>query len=80
VNETKADIDMKVLSIKEVAIVLNLSRWTITEMLQSGQLPGFIVKSGRRKRIWRVSEPALTKWIEKQELATKKRISGETDR
>jgi len=45
-------------------------------MLENGQLPGIVLRAGRRKKIWRVSEAALTKWIEKREMETKKRIGN----
>jgi excisionase family DNA binding protein len=68
---------MKLLDIKETGERLGLSRWTIAEMLESGALPGIILKSGRRKKIWRIREDILEKWIEARELETRKMISGE---
>ena len=67
---------MKLLSIKEVSSALSLSRWTVAQMLESGALPGFVLRSGKRKTIWRVSEQALNRWIERKENETRKRIGG----
>jgi excisionase family DNA binding protein len=61
---------MKLLSIKEVAEILGLSRWTITEMLEQGSLPGIVLKTGQRKKIWRISEQALERWITAKEKET----------
>jgi len=68
---------MPMLTINEGAGVLKLSRWTVAAMLESGQLPGVIIRSGRRKKVWRISEQALQKWIETREQETKKLIQGE---
>ena len=68
---------MKLLSVDQVADVLGISRWTVAEMLQSGSLPGIVLKSGRRKKMWRVSEQALQKWIDQKEAETKKSVGGD---
>jgi len=68
---------MKLLSIKQVAETLGFSRWTVAEMLERGSLPGIVLKSGKRKKVWRVSEQALQKWIEAKEAETRKSIQGD---
>jgi excisionase family DNA binding protein len=68
------------LTIKEGAAMLKVSRWTFTAMLESGQLPGVILRTGRRKRVWRIREDALQKWIEQREQETKKLIHASGDR
>ena len=67
----------KLLDIKETGARLGLSRWTVADMLESGALPGIILKSGRRKKVWRIREEALQAWITAKEQETKKMISGE---
>ena len=67
---------MKLLSVDQVADVLGISRWTVSEMLQRGSLPGIVLKSGKRKKMWRVSEQALQKWIEDKEAETKKSVGA----
>jgi excisionase family DNA binding protein len=67
---------MKMLSIKQGAELLNISRWTFVGLLESGQIPAVIVKSGRRKRIWRIREDALQEWITAKEAETKKVTNG----
>jgi excisionase family DNA binding protein len=71
---------MKLLSIKQTAAVLSLSRWTVSAMLETGALPGIVLKNGKRKKIWRVSEQALQKWVEAKEAETKKSIHSSSDR
>jgi excisionase family DNA binding protein len=67
---------VKLLTINQAAEVLILSRWTVSEMIENGSLPAIIVKKGRRKTIWRISEQALQKWLETREQETKKLIQG----
>jgi len=67
---------MKLLTINQAAEILILSRWTISAMIESGSLPGIIVKTGKRKKIWRISEQALQKWIETREQETRKMVQG----
>ena len=62
------------LSINEVAAML--SRWTIAAMLESGALPGFVLRTGRKKKIWRVREDALLSWISTKEAETQKLKKG----
>jgi len=70
----------KALDINAAAELLDLSRWTVTAMLESGALPGFIVKAGKRKKIWRIREDALEQWIAAREAETKKQIVGSSER
>jgi excisionase family DNA binding protein len=68
---------MKLLTINECAETLKFSRWTVTELLETGALPGIVLKSGRRKKVWRVRESELERWLTAREQETKKLISGE---
>ena len=70
----------KLLTINEGSAMLKVSRWTFTTMLETGQLPGVILRSGRRKKVWRISEQALQKWIETREQETKKLVQGSNGR
>lgn len=65
------------LTIAEAGERLGLSRWTVSSMLESGQLPGLVLKSGKRKRVWRIREEALQAWITAKEVETRKSIQGE---
>jgi excisionase family DNA binding protein len=71
---------MKLLTINQAAEILVLSRWTVSEMIESGSLPAFIVKTGKRKKIWRIREQALQKWIDTREQETRKMVQGSSER
>ncbi len=49
---------IKVLSPEEVSKILNVNRWTIYRMINSGEIPAF--KVGNQ---WRIREEVLNKWI-----------------
>jgi excisionase family DNA binding protein len=68
------------LSIDEAAAMIGLSRWTVCKMLEEGALPGFVLRTGKRKKIWRIREDVLQKWIEQREQETKKLIHASGDR
>ena len=70
----------RTLTIKQASELLSLSRWTVTELLESGSLPGFVVKQGKRKKIWRVREDALERFITDREAETKRRIERSSER
>ena len=65
---------MKLLSVVAAAEVLDVSRQTVTRMIADGQLPAVCLRSGRRKKVWRICEEVLQKWIETREAETKKMI------
>jgi excisionase family DNA binding protein len=67
---------MKLLTINQAAEILELSRWTVSEMIETGSLPAIVLKTGKRKKIWRISEQALQKWIETREQETRKMVQG----
>jgi excisionase family DNA binding protein len=73
----KKDLPERIaLSIDQVAALIGLSRWTVSTMLEEGTLPGFVLRTGRRKKIWRVRKDVLQKWIEAREAATRQEISS----
>jgi excisionase family DNA binding protein len=53
------DQPLRLLTLKETADVLQLSRRTVHQMVKSKKLPGFRVRGQ-----WRVNESHLTKWLE----------------
>jgi excisionase family DNA binding protein len=60
---------MKLLSIEAVAEVFGLSRQTVTRMVIEGSLPAICLRSGKRKKIWRIREEVLQRWLEQKEKA-----------
>lgn len=67
---------MKLLTIKQTSQLLQLSRWTITEMLESAALPGIILREGKIKKVWRIREEDLVAWIAAKESATRQSIAN----
>ena len=61
---------MKLLSIEAAAEVLAVSRATVTRMITEGQLPAVCLRSGRRKKLWRIRQEQLDKWILQKERET----------
>jgi excisionase family DNA binding protein len=54
-------------AVSQVAYRLQVSDSTIIRMIESGALPAICIRSGKRKKIFRVREEALEKWITSKE-------------
>jgi excisionase family DNA binding protein len=54
---------MRFLTPELVAEQLAVSRSTVLRMIADGALPAVCLRSGRRKKIWRIREDQLNKWI-----------------
>jgi len=54
---------MKLLTQKELAEILQLSRATISRMCAAGDLPHYVLRSGRRKRVIRFRLEEIEKWL-----------------
>jgi excisionase family DNA binding protein len=63
---------MKLLSVEAVAEILDVSRQTTNRMIVDGQLPAILLRSGRRKKVWRVRPEALERWLTDKEKQSKK--------
>jgi excisionase family DNA binding protein len=61
---------VKLLSVNEVAECLGISRWTVANMIAEGALPAICLRSGRRKKVWRVRPEQLEKWVVAKERET----------
>ena len=46
-----------------IAKILDVSRSSILRMIKDGSLPAVILRSGKRKKILRIREEDLEKWI-----------------
>ena len=64
--------DDAALSVDEAAAILGISRWTAVPLFEAGTLPAFVLKSGQRKRIWRIRKGALMRWIQHREMEAKR--------
>jgi len=61
---------MKLLSVEAVAEALDVSRQTVTRMIADGALPAICVRSGRRKKVWRIRAEQLERWVIARERET----------
>ena len=71
---------VKLLRAEEVAVILDISRSTARRMLLDGTLPAVCLRSGRRKKIFRVRESELERYVlslERQSLKAKARPVGQ---
>ena len=53
----------KLRNLDDVAEILAVSRSTVLRMIMDGALPAVCLRSGRRKKVWRVREEVLQNWI-----------------
>lgn len=67
---------MKLLNIEEVAEALGVSRQTVARMIADASLPAICLRSGKRKRVLRVREEVLTKWLMALERENTRDIAG----
>jgi excisionase family DNA binding protein len=58
---------MKLLNIEEVAEDLGVSRQTVARMIAEGSLPAICLRSGRKKKVWRIRPEALERWLKERE-------------
>lgn len=54
---------MKLLRAEEVAVILDVSRSTARRMMIDGTLPAIPLRSGKRKKIYRVRESELERYV-----------------
>jgi excisionase family DNA binding protein len=55
------------LSVDQVAAELGITRSSARRMIVDATIPHYIVRTGRRKKMFRVRRSVLTRWIESQE-------------
>lgn len=58
---------MKLLRPQAVAEILDVSRSSVIRMIASGDLPAVCLRAGKRKKVWRVREEQLQRWITTKE-------------
>lgn len=63
---------MKLLSIQETAERLGISRQTVMRLISEGALLAICLRSGRRKKLWKIRPEQLDRWIMQKEAETKK--------
>jgi excisionase family DNA binding protein len=61
----------KLLCVAETAEALGVSRQTVNRLIIEGSLPAICLRSGRRKKTWRIRAELLDKWILQKERDTR---------
>ena len=72
---------MKLLTPENVAQQLAVSRSTVLRMIDDGALPAICLRSGPRKKVLRVRQEQLDRWLlsKERKVENKSRISDQTD-
>jgi excisionase family DNA binding protein len=60
------------LTVDQVAKELGAKRNSVRRMIVDGAIPHYIVRAGKRKKMFRVRRSVLMRWIEAQERASVK--------
>lgn len=58
---------MKLLTIEQAAEVLAVSPRTVERLIADGSLPAICIRRGKQRRMMRVRDAVLEKWITKKE-------------
>lgn len=58
---------MNLLTPEKVAEVLSISRSSVRRMIVEGQVPAILLRSGKRKKVWRIREETLDQWLRQRE-------------
>jgi excisionase family DNA binding protein len=70
---------VKLLTPEQVSEQLAVSRSTVLRLIADGALPAICLRSGRRKKVWRVRQEQLERWILGKEKQVKGRGEGPAD-
>ena len=62
---------------EQASEMLGISRSSVIRMIVDGQLPAICLRSGKRKRVWRIRREVLTKWVMSKEREYGRRQSSE---
>jgi hypothetical protein len=54
-------------TVGQIAFKLQVSESTVIRLLEGGSLVGICIRSGRRKKIWRVRPEVLENWMKARE-------------
>ena len=60
----------------QVGELLGISRSSVLRMIDDGQLPAICLRSGRRKKVWRIRREVLEKWVLNKERQGVKAVSN----
>src|SRR5262245_13594561 len=59
---------------EQVSEILGISRSTVIRMIADKQIPAIRLRSGERKKVWRVRKEALETWVHAKEQETMKSV------
>jgi len=59
----------------DVAKRLSLSSCTVLRMIENGELPGVVIRQGKRKKTYRVYEQAFERWLKSKAVTTARHLS-----
>lgn len=62
------------LSPESAAEVLDVSRSTVLRMIADGALPAICLRAGTRKKVWKIRQEVLEKWVLQKEKETARKI------
>jgi len=73
---------MKLLTPESAADALAISRSTVRRMIADGALPAICLRSGRRKKVRRIRQEVLEKWVltKEKEVVAKRRAHARLPR
>jgi excisionase family DNA binding protein len=54
---------------EQASELLGISRSTVIRLIVDGQLPAICLRSGSRKKVWRIRKEILEKWVLGKEKA-----------
>ena len=66
----------KLLTLAQTADILAVSRQTVMRMISEGVLPAICLRSGKRKKIYRIRAEVLDRWLIDQEKQTARDYTG----
>ena len=72
---------MKILlKVKDVCVLLRVSKSTVYEWVHQGILPHIVIKRGKRKQTIRFNESAIENWMKARERETRKAMKCDDSR
>jgi excisionase family DNA binding protein len=65
---------MKLLTPEQIAETLSISRSSVRRLIIEGTLPAVCLRSGRRKKVYRVREEVLERWVAIKEREGQRKV------
>lgn len=68
---------MNYLEPSEVAKQLSVSRATLQRLMVTGEIECVVIRAGKRKKLYRIAENALDKWLAENRLEASKSLKSD---